>query len=189
MRGWPDMTARLQSRFRPFLIAAIASAAVMIGFIAWTGMRVGGDAVTVAVEDFGQALAALVAAAACIRAGQRSSDRLRKEWWLLAASAASWFIGETIWSVYEVGAGIEVPFPSIADVGFVVAVPLAIAGILAFPSAAQTANARWRAQLDGAMIASASLFIGWSLGIGDLYQHAALGHAGRLLSLAYPAGD
>ena len=66
---------------------------------------------TVGVDDIGEAVAALLAALSCGYAAWRSPGRMRLAWGLLGGSALSWFIGELIWSVYEVGLGVNVPFP------------------------------------------------------------------------------
>ena len=54
------------------------------------------------------------------------------------ASALSWGSGQTAWTWYESVLGREVPFPSLADVGYLVAVPLAAAARLSLPFAART---------------------------------------------------
>ena len=63
-------------------------------------------------------------------------------WRLLGASALSWASGQAAWTWYESVLGREVPFPSLADVGYLVAVPLAAAALLSVPFAAQNAAAR-----------------------------------------------
>ncbi|HVS48094.1 MAG TPA: hypothetical protein VHJ99_04240, partial [Candidatus Dormibacteraeota bacterium] len=98
LRGW-----------RVFTIAVAAAALVSVAFMAWTAYRIGGDQVTIAVDDIGEAVAALTAAFSCGLAAYRTSQRTRIAWAFLAASAASWGIGEVIWSVYEVGLGVSVP--------------------------------------------------------------------------------
>jgi hypothetical protein len=59
-------------------------------------------------------------------------------WRLLGASALSWGSGQTAWTWYETVLGREVPFPSLADVGYLVAVPLAAAALRACPSPPRT---------------------------------------------------
>ena len=118
IRGW-----------RVFAIAATSAAAFTVAFVAWTALRIGGDQVTIAVDDIGEAVAAILAGVSCGLAANRNCGRTRLAWALFAASAASWGIGELVWSVYEVGLGVGVPFPSAADAGFLVAIPLGVAGV------------------------------------------------------------
>src|SRR5438046_1416073 len=128
--------SRLQTRSgRRFVVAAALAAAVGIAFTVWIGFRIGGDQSVTDVDDLGEAIAALIAAASCGFASWRATGRMRLAWGLLAASALSWGIGETVWSVIEIGLGQGVPFPSAADAGFLPAIPLAVAGVLTFPSA------------------------------------------------------
>jgi PAS domain S-box-containing protein len=158
-------------------------------FITWTALRIGGTQVTIAVDDIGEAVAAFIAAASCGRAALSAGGRTRIGWTLLAASAASWGIGEAIWSVYEVGLGVGVPFPSPADAGFLLAIPLAIGAILAFTSAPGRLASRAEALLAGTIVALSLLFVGWALGLRQVYESSPATPLAQLIGLAYPAGD
>ena len=130
-------------RRRPVFIAlAIASLHAV-----WLATKAGGEAGVTAASDLIQFLAIAVAACACIiRArNERGADRLA--WGLLAGCTAAWAVGAGIWSYYEVVLRVDAPFPSLADAGFLAAVPLAAAGILAFP-ALRNAYSRPRSLLD-----------------------------------------
>ena len=48
----------------------------------------------------------------------------------------------------------ELPFPSLADVGHLLAIPLAAAAMLAFPGRAERAALQMRSLLDGAVFAA-----------------------------------
>src|SRR5260370_4442340 len=91
----------------------------------------GQQAVT-AIDDIGEAVAAAVASAACVWAASRASGRDRLGWALMAISTRLWAAGEVVWSIYEVGLRVTVPSPSLADVGFLFALPFSGAGIPAF---------------------------------------------------------
>ena len=60
-------------------------------------------------------------------AGERAGNGHRRMWRLLGASALSWASGRAAWTWYETVLGREVPFPSLADVGYLAAPPLAAA--------------------------------------------------------------
>jgi two-component system sensor histidine kinase/response regulator len=177
-RGW-----------RAFTIAASAAALLAAAFVAWTALRLGGDTATVAVDDIGEAVAALIAAISCGLAAARTSNRTRLAWTFFAASAASWCAGEVVWSVYEVGMGVDVPFPSAADVGFLLAIPLALVGVFAFTSAPSRLTTRGEALLAGAIIALSLLFVAWALGLGKVYDTSTASPPARLIGLAYPVAD
>jgi two-component system sensor histidine kinase/response regulator len=174
---------------RRFVVAAIAAGVLSLLFIAWTALRIGGDTVTVGVDDIGEAVAALLAALSCGYAAWRNAGRMRLAWGLLGGSALSWFLGEVIWSVYEVGLGVNVPFPSAADAGYLLALPLAVAGMLAFPSAPGRLTTRSQALVDGTIVALSLVFVSWALGLGKVYETSSDQPLAQLIGAAYPVGD
>jgi two-component system sensor histidine kinase/response regulator len=179
-------------RFGPWRVFAVSTALVAIAsliFILWTTQRIGGDQVSIAVDDIGEAVAAGIAALSCGIASWRAAGRLRLAWGLLAASAASWCAGEIVWSVYEVGLGVEVPYPSAADIGFVGAIPLAVAGILAFSHTPRGTSVGLRLWLDRAIVFLALLFVAWELGLNIVFNDAEDSLLERLIDLSYPIGD
>ena len=178
LRGW-----------RAFTVAATSAAVLAAAFVTWTALRIGGDQVTIAVDDIGEAVAAVAAAVTCGFAAYRNSGRTRLAWALFAASAASWGVGEVVWSVYEVGLGVSVPFPSAADAGFLLAIPLSVAGVFAFTSAPSRLTTRGEALLAGAIIAGSLVFVAWSLGLRAVYDSSSASPAAQLIGLAYPVGD
>ena len=101
----------------------------------------------------------------------------------------SWTVGEVVWSIYEVGLGDAVPFPSPADLGFLLAVPLGIAGLLALPLAPTRAATRARSIVDGVIVALSILFVCWAFVLGPIYASANPGLITQLIGLAYPVGD
>jgi PAS domain S-box-containing protein len=175
--------------WRPFTIAAITAVVVSIVFIALTALRVGGDQVTIAVDDVGEAVAAMIAAFSCGLAAFQTKGRNRIAWAFFAASAASWGGGEVAWAVYEVGMGVAVPFPSVADIGFLLAIPLGVIGVFAFTAAPSRLATRGEALLSGTIIALSLLFVTWALGLSKVYDQSAASPASQLIGLAYPTGD
>lgn len=175
--------------WRPFTVAAAAAVALSAAFIASQVFRLGGEQVTIDVDDIGEAIAAFAAAVSCGYAATRNTGRTGLAWTFLAASAASWCAGEIVWSVYQVGMDVAVPFPSAADAGFLLAVPLAIVGVFAFTSAPGRLTTRGEALLSGAIVALSLLFVAWSFGLGQVYANSASSPAAQLIGLAYPAGD
>ena len=168
---------------------AAVTVLLVVGFIAWLVFRIGGDLVTIAVDDIGEAVAAFAAALCCVLAARRYIGRQRLGWVLLSASAATWGVGEVVWSVYEVGLGIEVPYPSAADIGFLGAIPLTTAGILCFFSTSRGTSTRLRLWLDGAIVFLALLFVAWTLGLRTVYLDPEDTLFKKVIDLAYPIGD
>ncbi len=171
-----------------FAFAAAAATAAAIGIVLILGFNLGGERFAIAVDDFGSAVAALIAAAACAWTARRSEGRFRRGWALMAASAAAWCIGELIYSLYEVVLGLVVPFPSAADAGYLLAVPLAIAGVLFFWTAPRGTAQHWRLWIDAATIALALTFTGWSFGLQQVEVSSGT-VAERAILVAYPVGD
>jgi len=115
--------------------------------------------------------------------------RARAGWSLLAAACLSWAAGEAVWSYYDLGRGIAVPFPSLADVGFLAAVPLTIIGLLLLPAAAGSTTWRLRGLLDGMLIAGSLFFVSWATVLGPVFRQHQGGALAQTVSLAYPVGD
>src|SRR5260370_24387069 len=103
-------------RIFAILVAAVALASVLYALNIKT-VFFGQHAVT-ATDDIGEAVAAAIASAACVWAARRARGRDRLGWALMGTSAALWAAGEGVWSLYEVGLGVTVPYPSLADAGF-----------------------------------------------------------------------
>jgi len=175
--------------WRPFAVAASAAAVVSIVFIAWTANRWISDSFTVGLDDIGEAVAALIAAGSCAYAAVRNSGRARMAWSFFAASAAAWGIGEVIWSWNEVVLGQPLPFPSIADAGFLLAIPLALLGVFAFTSAPSRLATRSETVLAGAIVALSLLFVAWALGLNKVYDSSSASPTSQIIGLAYPVGD
>ena len=172
-----------------FAVAASGAACLLVLYVAWTSSRIGGQAVTVAVEDYGQAAAAAAAALSCFIAARRSSGRLRAGWALLTFSAMSWCFGEMAWAVVEVNLNRPVPFPSVADAGFVAAIPFAAAALLIFPFGPSSARGRVRALLDALIVATSLTYVAWDAGLGSLAAQMHAGIVGSSLAVTYPAAD
>jgi diguanylate cyclase (GGDEF)-like protein/PAS domain S-box-containing protein len=172
------------------LFAALGLAAIVSAvFLAWIRFKWGGPQGTVRFDDLGEAVIAYIAAAACAIAAIRHKRQTRLAWALIAASAFAWATGEVAWSYYELLRGQAVPFPSYADLGYLLAVPLAIVGIVLFPSAPTRLTSRLRTIVDGLLIAASLLIISWATVLGPVYR-AASGHwLSDLIGLAYPIGD
>lgn len=181
-------TQRTGSPHGPLRLA-IAAGAVTVAFAGWLVLEVGGPWTTTAVDDLGELAAALVAGIACVRRASREPVRGRRSWQLLAASAFAWAAGEAVWSFEELVRGREVPFPSLADVGFLAAVPLAVAALLSFPGGPVDAAGRFRALLDGLLVGCSILLVSWAHVLAPIYEGTDAGVFATALSLAYPLGD
>jgi hypothetical protein len=171
-----------------FVTASIVAGLATVVFLLWMIVVIGGPRLTDGVDDVGELIAALAAAIACFVAAAHVPSR-PSCWILLGASSFAWAVGEAVWTYYDLIRGVQVPFPSLADVGFLAAVPLAVAGLLLFPSSPRRAADRVQGVLDGCIIAGSILFASWATVLGPLFHAHHNSAFAQTLSLAYPASD
>jgi diguanylate cyclase (GGDEF)-like protein len=177
---------RSDRRFRLLLALAVGAS---LAFLVFLLARPVDDGAVRLTANLAQLLAPLLAAASCAWAARSGSGRARRAWALLAASAASWAVGQATWVWYEHVARRELPFPSLADVGYLAAIPLAAAAMLAFPGRAERATLQARSLLDGAVIATSLLYTSWALVLGPVFRAGEGSVLEQAIALAYPAGD
>jgi hypothetical protein len=176
----------VDDRRRAFVAAAAVVALASVAYaLILRNVYFGQHAVT-AIDDIGEAVAAALASVACAWAARRAAGKDRLGWALMGISAGLWAAGEVVWSIYEVGLGVPTPYPSLADAGFLSAVPFAIAGIRAFWGDARGTSARWRIWFDGLIVALALTSTAWGFGLRSVWYSNS---TTKLLDLAYPVGD
>src|SRR5437667_514446 len=182
MSAW----ATMDNRQRTFWIVVATLGVVSIAYALDIRYLILGERGVTAVDDIGEALAAAIAAAACAWAATRASGRERLGWTLMGISAGLWAAGEVVWSIYEVGLNVATPYPSLADVGFLAAVPFAVGGIRAFWSAPRGTSSRWRVWFDGVIVALALTSTAWGFGLRSVWESDS---PTRVFDLAYPVSD
>ena len=170
----------------PLLAAWSVLGAVFLCLLATTAL---GSTGTVVLDDYGSMLAPAAAAAACFLACRRESGKSAQAWFLLGLSLLSWAFGGLIWTFYEVILHVPVPFPSLADVGYLMSVPLAVAALLSFPGSQFVGMARMRPVLDGTIAAGALLFVSWTTVLGPAFRAGTGSLFTQGISLAYPSCD
>ena len=150
---------------------------------------VGGHKVAQAVSNGGLALAALAAAVSCGVTALRASGRYRTVWLLIGLGMLSWAIGQLIWDYYEVVLKRDVPFPSLADAGYLGEVPFVAAALVRLPSGTRSMAGRLRTLLDGLIVACALMLVSWMLVLGKVFHSGSGSVLAQVLSLAYPLSD
>ncbi|HTE70400.1 MAG TPA: diguanylate cyclase, partial [Actinomycetes bacterium] len=183
------MSNRARVAQRRFLAECVTMAVVALLWLASLVWGLGGPRATQAISNFGLIAAAGAAGITCVRTARSSSSQQSRMWKLLGASALSWGSGQAAWTWYETVLGRDVPFPSVADVGYLAAVPLAAAALLSLPFAARSLAGRVRQVLDGLMIAASLLLASWVLVLSPLFRADGGGFVSQAISLAYPIGD
>jgi len=173
---------------RPFAVGAVLAGVITLVFCLWVVFDLGGPHVTLEVDDIGQLVAAWCATGVCGAAALRGAPG-RLTWALLAASSFAWGAGEVVWCYYALVRNVPVPFPSLADVGFLAAVPFAFAGLLVYPMGRRRRGAHVQEVLDGCIIATSLLFASWATVLGPLYRSHQGGALKQVISLSYPMSD
>src|SRR5690242_5417438 len=175
-------------RRRLFAVAVLVVAVATVFYALTLKNLWFGDKPVIAIDDIGEALAAAVASAACAWGAHRAHGRIRLGWALMSISTGLWSAGQVTWTIYEVVLQQQVPQPGLVDIGFLSAVPFAVAGIRAFWGKALGTSARWRIWFDGLIVAIALTSTAWGFGLrlvwgtpGDL--------GAKTYALSYPVGD
>ena len=137
---------------RNYWSVCVGAAIVSTAWAALLVLEAGGPTVAQALSNFGQAAAAFAAAAGCALAARRDIAH-RRTWALLGAAVLSWGAGQVLWTWYESILGRDVPFPSLADLGYLGLIPLAVAALVSLPAGTVSVAGRIRTVLDGLMIA------------------------------------
>ena len=84
------------------------------------------------LTNAGWTIASFLAAAASWKASYRLAGSRRIAWGLFATAATAWFIGQLIWCWNVFVVGTRVPFPSLADLGYVSYAVLIALGLFYF---------------------------------------------------------
>jgi diguanylate cyclase len=143
------------------------------------------------ISNSGQLAAALCASVGCAVAAHRiDGGHQQLAWWWLSAGTGCWAAGQAVWTFYEVVLGREVPFPSLADAGFL-AFPIAagVGLVIWAGNGSHHMAARGRDLMDGAIIAASLLVLSWVMVMAPLVDAGGGSTLSLMLSLAYPAGD
>jgi diguanylate cyclase (GGDEF)-like protein len=119
----------------------------------------------------------------------RASDypRERAAWLLLGIAILCWGAAEVYWTLFIEG-NPSAPYPSPADLGYLVFYPFAYAG-LAMLVRARAHEIDWRLWMDGAIAALGTAALGAAF-VFDFVAEKATGTSAEVLTtLAYPLGD
>ncbi len=176
-------------RLRPLLPVA-AVACVTLVWVTLLLSRHGHPAQAQLVSNFGLVLSPLAAGTLAVRRSKGHDGPVRRFWLLIGLAALSWGSGQAVWTWYESVLGREVPFPSLADVGYLWMPFLTAAALLSLPLASPSVAGRVRTILDGLIVAASLLVVSWITVLGQVFRaggESAL--LGQMISLAYPIGD
>ncbi len=149
----------------------------------WLGIGAGLDfAISEALYD----AVVLGAGIACLL---RASDypRERAAWLFIGAAILCWGAAEIYWTAFIEG-NASAPYPSPADVGYLVFYPLAYAG-LAMLVRARVHEIKWRLWMDGLIAALGTAALGTAFVFDFVAEKATGTTLEKLTTLSYPLGD
>ncbi len=172
-----------------FAIAAGAGALVLVLIALQVGLQIGGAAAAEVVDDLSAVLVPMLAAVSCGLAARQTEGRRRQAWTLLGVSAFIWGVGAAVSAFYDLVLGAPPPHPSIADIGYLAAYPLAVTAVMSVPTAPSSTATRGRAFIDAGIIASALVFMALAVGLGGVYRSSVQSPLADLITLARPLGD
>ena len=171
----------------PPSVALLGAGSLVLAWIvaaAW----VDDDVFTRVVSNIAQLVAAVAAALAMAWRARRASGRLRWTWGALAIACGSWAAGQAFWAQQEI-MGRGIPFPSVADLGFLAFPVIGTFGLLLHPAEGGT-RGRWQRSLDAVMTTAAVGLVSWTTSLGAVVAEGAEGQPlSAALLVAYPALD
>jgi diguanylate cyclase (GGDEF)-like protein len=168
-------------------VAAGVAGGVLVSFALFLVVSPDDERLVLVVNNLVQMLSALGSAVVCAVVAARCSGRRRAGWGFVALALAGWGLGQAYWSWSEIVAQREAPFPSPADVGFLVFPVAAATGIVLFQTGA--GRAKLRAASDGLIVCASLFIISWSAVLGPVHEAGAEDAFGFLVAIAYPVGD
>ncbi len=109
-------------------------------------------------------------------------------WWLVAAGAATFIAGDTVYDLLIGPLGYEDPFPSLADVLYLCTYPLFAAGLLLLIRA-QRRERDGGALVDALIITTGVGFVAWVFLAAPYLRDGTMSALEKGFSIAYPVGD
>lgn len=129
-------------------------------------------------------LSAVVAIVVGVRLQQ---PRAAGAWYLIAASQLLFVAGDVIWGVFEFALHTE-PFPSVADVLYLMGYPVLVAGLLSLVRA-HLRGGGVGALVDATIITVGAGLVAWEFLIDPYVDDHTLSGLELAISVAYPFGD
>ena len=190
---------QLTGALRRRSVAQQLAAAAVVVFLVLTAVHVGNSPGWTAFADVFEALAAVLATAACtVRARREYIVRSRADagagrgwvaWTLVACGTGAWALGQIGWSVEEVALNTTPPSGSILDVGFLAFPALVVAGLLTTVQTPAGRLSQLRGAAEGLLLAAGFFLLSWALIIGRVLATTKSSVLGEAVNLAYPGLD
>jgi len=166
----------------------LTSRRILAGYAAWMALLVVAH-YTLAWQRTGTAaLIELSGVGAMVAGVYINRPARRTPWLLLAAANLTGTVGEVASRVYATVTHAPVPFPSFADVIFLAAYPLYVAGLAMFIRSRSTGRDA-RSMIDALVLMVGLIVLSWVFLVMPDATAASLTVPQRVVSVAYPIGD
>ncbi len=160
---------------------------VLVAFVIWVlGAPLHGTTLA-AASDMALVVLTVPVIAIVALAARAKSGRIRLAWLALTFGLVAWAVGEAIWTYYEVVLK-EEPFPSAADVAFLMFPVASCVALLVLPGD-DAGPFRGRALLDGLIVAASLFVVSWVTVLGPVYSTGGTDRLALVVALAYPLSD
>jgi len=170
---------------RRMLLLGSWGVALVVFAIVQFGLSARGSFASVVLIDFGWTATSAVAAFGCARTAWRLTGRERLAWLAFSLAALLWLIGQAYWDVCELWRHEIVPFPSLADIGYLAFPVLAVAGLLLDVRRAELRNSLLRPLCNLGLIGTA-LYTSLSMLLSDALATAQGSELYLVTALGYP---
>jgi len=186
------MRAELQGYSNKLFYMAGLFAAILLGVDLTVNFLLTDPLHRLIYSDISSPIIDLVASAALFFAAKQSasySRRLGIAWGMIALSSFAFALGDVSWGVLELGLE-EPPFPSIADVFYIIYYPFLLAGVFLLPEKRTTQGGQLKKVLDMGIVMVAAILMFWNFLIGPVVAtNADYPVVEQVILLAYPVGD
>lgn len=160
----------------------------LLAWFGWTVFHWGSPDVQVLISDIGVLPMSLgLSLVAALKAWRAADSRQRVAWSLVAAAFLAFFSGDLIWLFYEQVLLVE-PFPSAADVAYVLYYPLMLAGLTMLRDPLRSTNERIMLWLDSGLVLVSGTLLVWHLAIRPALAASDVPLVSAL-SMVYPVFD
>lgn len=176
--------------WRPVLIrsAVLATSFFVVSHITLS-LFLGNDLyLRILLSDLIRPITAGLATCCLIFAAARSEGSIRTAWGLVAAAFFSVTLADATWGILEISLGTP-PYPSLADVFYLIFYPLFTLGILLMPPASQSRGEKITRLLDVGVVMIAASLIVWTFLISPNIGGSKLDMTAVVLSTIYPVAD
>lgn len=169
--------------------AVIAALLVYVAFsLWWHAAAPGTDRLTLAGSDALTIAGPLGAVAVGLVAMRASRGQQRLGWWFIVLGEMAWACAELTWAFYDLALGKETPFPSAADIGYSLGIPLLATGILLLSGTTRSLM-RPRALFDTTTRTLVLTTVGWQFFIAPAFRVSEAPVLQQGLATWYPAAD